>query len=176
MHVRFVHGTELHVVLACRGVEPLDVGLLNGKRFDVFEPRRLAEVPEEPLEARRHEAREHSRRFGGRVPKCMEGSARHMQELPWPQRAPCVCKEDLDASLDHEEELVRVPVYMGWRAGRPCGDEDMEEGVVTTCRLADGEKIETLPQDPKHSMTQLLDQVATSPYPFEGPRWTTAMP
>ena len=39
MHVRFVHGTELHVVLACRGVEPLDVRLLDGKWFDVVEPR-----------------------------------------------------------------------------------------------------------------------------------------
>jgi hypothetical protein len=113
MHVRFVHGTELHVVLACRGVEPLDVRLLDGKWFDVFEPRRLPEVPEEPLEARRHEAREHSRRFGGRVPKCMEGPARHMQELPWSQPASGVLKEDVDAALDHEEELVRVPVYMG---------------------------------------------------------------
>jgi hypothetical protein len=25
----------------------------------------------------------------------------------------------------------------------------MEERVVTACRLADGEKVETLPQDPK---------------------------
>jgi hypothetical protein len=72
-----------------------------------------------------------------------------MQELPWSQRAPGALKEDVDAALDHEEELVRVPVSMGWRAGRPRGDEDMEEGVVTRCRLADGEKIETLPQDPK---------------------------
>src|SRR5215217_7816937 len=90
MNVRFVHGTELHVVLACRGVEPLDVRLLDGKWFDVFEPRRLAEVPEEPLEARRHEAREHSSCIGGHVSKCMEGPARHMQELPWSQRAPGV--------------------------------------------------------------------------------------
>jgi hypothetical protein len=54
-----------------------------------------------------------SRRFGGRVPKCMEGPARHMQELPWSQPASGVLKEDVDAALDHEEELVRVPVYMG---------------------------------------------------------------
>src|SRR3954462_8775104 len=112
-HVRFVHGTELHVVLGCRGVEPLVVRLLDGKWFDVFEPRRLAEVPEELLEARRHEAREHSSCTGGHVSKRMECPARHMQELPWSQRAPGVLKEDVDAALDHEEELVRVPVYMG---------------------------------------------------------------
>jgi hypothetical protein len=40
MHVLFVHGTELYVVLACRGVEPLDVRLLDGRWFDVVEPRR----------------------------------------------------------------------------------------------------------------------------------------
>src|SRR6266446_6289173 len=51
----FARATELHVVLACRGVEPLDFRLLNGKRFHVLEPRRVSEVPEEPLEARRHE-------------------------------------------------------------------------------------------------------------------------
>jgi hypothetical protein len=71
-----------------------------------------------------------------------------VQELPWSQRAPGVLEEDLDAALYHEEEFVRVSVCMGSRAGRPRGNEEMEEGVVTTRGFAGGEKIETLPQDP----------------------------
>jgi hypothetical protein len=54
----------------------LDLHLLNGKRFEVIDPCRMAEVSEEPLEARRHEARERSRRLGRRVPKRVDGPAR----------------------------------------------------------------------------------------------------
>jgi hypothetical protein len=44
-----------------------------------------------------------------------------MQQLPWSQRASGVLKEDVDAALDHKEELVRVPVYMGSGPGGPAG-------------------------------------------------------
>jgi hypothetical protein len=109
----------------------------------------VPEVPEETLEARRHEAGEHSGRVGGHVPEGVDGPARHVQELPGSQRAPGILEEDLDAALYHEEEFVRVSVSMGQRTGRPRGNEDMEEGVVTARGFAGGEKIETLPQDPK---------------------------
>src|SRR4051812_22318795 len=89
-------------------LEPLDVRLLNGKWFDIIEPRRMPEVAEEPLEARWHAAREHSRCIGGRVAEGVDGPARHMQELRWSQRAPGVLKEDVDAAFDHEEEFVCV--------------------------------------------------------------------
>src|SRR3954471_5216385 len=36
----------------------------------------------------------------------------------------------------------------------------MEQGVVTRCRLADGEEVETLPQDPKTLHDPALDQVS----------------
>jgi hypothetical protein len=43
----------------------------------------------------------------------VEVPARHVLELPWFQRMPGVLEEDLDAALQHEEELVRVSVHMG---------------------------------------------------------------
>jgi len=70
----------------------------------------VPKVPEEPLEARRHETGEHSGRVGGHVPKGVDVPARHVQELPWSQPAQGVLEEDLDAALYHEEEFVRVSV------------------------------------------------------------------
>jgi hypothetical protein len=69
-------------------------------------------------------------------------------ELPWSQRAPRVFEKDLDATLEHEEEFVRVSVEVGPRAGRPCGNEHMEERVVIDRRLAGGEKVDPLPHHP----------------------------
>ena len=111
-HVLFVLA-ELHAVLACGGAEPLDLRLLHGKRSLVLAARRVPEVPEEPFEARRHEAGEHPGCVGGGVAKRVDGSARHVVELSWSQWTPVALDENLDAALYHEEELVRVSVCMG---------------------------------------------------------------
>src|SRR5262249_6348405 len=105
----------------------------------------MPEVPEEPLEARWHEPGEHSGRFGGHVPKGMDGPPRHVQELPWSQRTPGVPEEDFTTALQHEEEFVRICVCMGHRTGRPRRNKQVEEGIMTTRVLAGGEKIEALP-------------------------------
>ena len=66
--------------------------------------------------------------------KGMDGPPRHVQELPRSQWPPVVLEENLDTALHHEEEFVRVSVYMGQRTGRARRNKEMEEGIITMTR------------------------------------------
>jgi hypothetical protein len=108
--VRFVHASELHAVLARRGLEPLDFGAsCTG----------TGSTSRSALGARSR----------GRTARSPTARSRR--------------------AFGHVEGFVRISVNVRERTGRPRGNEDMEVGVVTTRACAGGEKIATLPQDPK---------------------------